>query len=409
MSVTRQPPVPVPTLISPEEAYLVVLRESTRLSARRVPLMDAVGRPLAESVRSGQDCPPFRRAMMDGYAVSLGSAGHTIDVAGRQAAGATRSPHGVTPGQCVEIMTGAACPPGSEAIVPKERVERLGNRVRLPDAMAAGEHIAEPGSDCAAGEEILAAGDIVTPLAVGALASLGQREVVVHVPPRIAVIVTGAELVPSGGPLLSGQIYDSNGPLLSALITANGLCLSSCRMVVDNREAIFAAVEAACDADVIVLSGGASAGALDLVPDALAAWGATFLFRKVRQKPGKPLLMARRGEQLIFGLPGNPLACHFCCCRYVLAAARKMGGFGDAVSEGVGAISLPLRGEADRARFVPALVAPEADGSGSWHIGPLPGAGSADLFHAHQANAYVELPPTPNEFLPGSLLPFRFL
>lgn len=397
----------IPTMVSPIEAYRIVLDVASPLPAARVPLLEALGKPLAETVRADRNYPPFRRAMMDGYAVRLASAGQAIDVIGRQAAGAAPFPQVVTTHGCVEIMTGAACPLGAEAVVQKEHVRFDGNRVILPAAIEHGRHIAEPGSECSHGEVFLRPGDIATPLAIAALASVGRQDLVVVPAPRMAVIVTGEELVSGPQDLRDSQIRDANGPMLMALAVSFGLALPEYRVVGDDRVAIQAAVEASSDCDLVVLSGGASVGAFDCVPGAIADWGAEILFHKVRQKPGKPLLLARRGANLIFGLPGNPLACHFCFCRYVQAAAANMCGRGRSIT-GEGRLASPLRPDRGRTFFVPAKLDREPSQPGAWRVNPLPGVSSADIFHSHQANAYVEVPPGAEELPAGTAVAVDF-
>jgi molybdopterin molybdotransferase len=407
MAIARSSISRIPTMISPAEAYRIVLDVASPLPAARVPWLEALGKPLAETVRADRSYPPFRRAMMDGYAVSLASAGQTIDVIGRQTAGAAPSPQVVTALGCVEIMTGAACPLGTEAVVQKEHVRFDGNRVILPAVIEPGRHIAEPGSECAQGEAILRAGDLVTPLAIAALASVGRQDVAVVPAPRMAVIVTGEELASGSQDLRDGQIRDANGPMLMALAVKFGLAPPECRRVGDDLAAIQAALEASIDCDLVVLSGGASVGAFDFVPGALADWGAEILFHKVRQKPGKPLLLARRDASLVFGLPGNPLACHFCFCRYVQAATARMCGHGRAIT-GEGQLASPLRPDRGRTFFVPAGVERASSSPTGWSIHPLPGVSSADIFHSHQANAYVELPPGAEELPAGTVAAVNF-
>lgn len=330
-------------------------------------------------------------------------------MAGRQPAGAKTAAHRVTPQGCVEIMTGAACPPGTEAVVQKEHVRHEAGHVVLPTTIPPGSHIAEVGSDCPAGEEILSAGAIVTPLAIAALASIGWREVAVIPAPRMALIVTGEELVGDSQRPRDGEIRDANGPMLAALALESGLAMPTCRLVGDDRGVIRAALDDAGQCDLVVLSGGASVGAFDLVPEVLLDWGAEILFHKVVQKPGKPLLLARRGRSLLFGLPGNPLACHFCFCRYVKAAIARMGGRGAETATGQGQLLTPLSPDRGRTRFVPATVQWSPTSASGWTIRPLSAASSADIFHSYQANAYVEVPPGQEQLPAGHTLSFSLI
>lgn len=408
MSIASSHRSQVPTMISPAEAYGIVLDATAPLPSRRVPLLEALGRTIAETVRADRDHPPFRRAMMDGYAVRVGSAGQTVDVARRQAAGVAPSPDPVVAHECVEIMTGAVCPPGTEAVVQKEHVRFDGNRVVLPAEIVAGRHIAEPGSECREGEVVVAPGDVATPLAIAALASVGRREVDVVPAPRAAVLVTGEELVSGSRDLLNGQIRDANGPMLAALAIHLGLAPPSCRVLGDDPAAILAALESAGHCELVLISGGASVGAFDCVPGVLADWGAEILFRKVRQKPGKPLLVARRGSTLVFALPGNPLACHFCFCRYVQPAVLRLAGEDHAIGA-EGQLAAPVRPDRGRTFFMPSKVEHDPSSPTGWSIRPLPGVSSADVFHSHQANAYVELPAGKDELPAGHLLTFSFM
>lgn len=409
MALVHNPTSRGSNMVSPAEAYRIVLDAAAPLPARPMPLFEALGRPLAEPADADRDYPPFRRAMMDGYAVSLASAGQSIAVVGRQPAGSKTAAHRVTPQGCVEIMTGAACPPGTEAVVQKEHVRHEAGRVVLPATIPPGSHIAEVGSDCPAGEEILSAGAIVTPLAIAALASVGLREVAVVPAPRMALIVTGEELVGDSQRPRDGEIRDANGPMLAALALESGLAMPTCRLVGDDRGVIRAALDDAGQCDLVVLSGGASVGAFDLVPEVLLDWGAEILFHKVVQKPGKPLLLARRGRSLLFGLPGNPLACHFCFCRYVKAAIARMGGRRAEPATGQGQLLTPLSPDRGRTRFVPAAVQWAPTSVCGWAIRPLSAASSADIFHSHQANAYIEVPPGQEQLPAGHTLSFSLI
>ena len=179
--------------ISPEEALDAVIRSSSLCPPRAFSLADAGGLVLAEAMLADRDYPPFPRAMMDGFAVRIADAGRTVPVVGEIPAGCFWQT-ALLPDQCWEIFTGAVCPPGTEAVVKKEDVDRLGDQIRLPAAIAAGQHIAPQGSECRAGQPVLAAGDIVTPLAVGAMASFGVTSIKAIPRPRLGIITTGSEL-----------------------------------------------------------------------------------------------------------------------------------------------------------------------------------------------------------------------
>ncbi len=305
-------------MITPDEALDLVIRTAAPLPPKAVHLDEALGLVLAEDIHADGDYPPFPRSMMDGFAVRLADAGKRVPVVGEVPAGSVWEGE-VAAGQCVEILTGAPCPCGAEAVVPKEHVERHENFVVLPSPIRPGQNIAPQGSDCRRGQRVLAAGQIVTSMAIATIASFGRASVRATPRPTLALITTGAELAGPEQPLRPGQIRNSNGPMLRAMARDLGLSAPRAWHAADRLEATVQALQEAADADIVVLSGGVSVGTYDFVPQALARIGAETLFHGVKQKPGKPLLFARKGPRLFFGLPGNPLSCHFVFHRYVRA------------------------------------------------------------------------------------------
>ncbi|NLF70722.1 MAG: molybdopterin molybdotransferase MoeA [Candidatus Anammoximicrobium sp.] len=396
-------------LISPDEALRVVLQTSQPAPPRSVPLLQAVGLRLAEDVRADRDCPPFDRAMMDGYAVRLADAGATLQPAGSIAAGQAATGR-LTPGTCFEIMTGAACPEGTQAVVPKELVVREGGFVTLPRELGELQHVAARGAECREGAVVLRAGDVITPLAVGVLASVGRQAVLAVPAPRLGILTTGGELIAGGQSPGSAQIRDSNGPMLAAMAMRCGTPPVQVLHAGDDLEAIVAALEALQDCDLVVLTGGVSAGRYDLVPDSFRRIGAALLFHKVTQKPGKPLLFARRDRQLLFGLPGNPLAAHWCFHRYVAAAIRRRCGHAAAAPERrVGRLTATVRRSDSRTWFLLGRAERTGGAEQEWQVQPLPGGSSADIFSTSQANCYLEVPPGDPLRAAGQAVAFELL
>ncbi len=395
-------------MISPDEALDLVLREARPGLPRAVPLGEACGLRLAEAVVAEGPFPPFPRALRDGYAVRVSDGGKTVRIAGEVAAGEVAAAS-VAEGVCLEIMTGAACPAGTEAVVPKEQVGREGDRVTLPLQIAPGQHVALPGSECRAGQVVLEPGAIVTPLAVAVLASLGRKEVRVVPRPSLAVITTGGELVASDQEPAWGQIRDSNGPMLVAMARDLGLSPPPHLHAVDREEAILAVLGQTASHDVVVLTGGVSVGRYDLVPESLKAYGAELVFHRVSQRPGRPLLLARKGAQLLFGLPGNPLGVHFCFHRYVTAAVRQMEGKVAAAERCLGRLTAPVEHRGHRTYFVTARAERGGPAGDGWRLHPLPGVTSADIFASYGANCYAELPPGQEVVPAGALVSFTWI
>lgn len=395
-------------MIDPQEALGLVLQAAARRPGRPVPLAAAGGLKLAQSIRADRDYPPFARATMDGYAVRAADAGRAVKVIGEVAAGQDVQTE-VAPGRCLEIMTGAPCPPGTEAVVKKEQTRRDGDRVVLPPRISWGENIAPRGSECAAGELVLRGGQTVTALTAAVLASFGLETVEVIPRPSLAIVTTGAELIPPGRSPGPAEIRDSNGPMLQAMAREMGLEQPPHLHAADRLEAILEALEEAGDRDIVLLSGGVSAGKYDLVPDALERFGAGRIFHRVAQKPGRPLLLARKDSQLFFGLPGNPLSCHLCFHRYVGAAIRQMEGRTPLPDPASGQLAAAVQPRRSRTRFVLARTERLHQAPADWQIRPLSGASSADMFACCGANCYVEVPPGEAEIPPGEVLRFTWL
>ena len=395
-------------MIDPQEALGFVLQFAARLPPRRLSLAAAGDLRLVESVRADRDYPPFPRATMDGYAVRADDAGRTVDVVGEVAAGQDVKTE-VTAGHCLEIMTGAPCPPGTEAVVKKEQTSRDGDRVALPGTISMGQNIVPRGSECEAGREVFGSGHRLTPISAAVLASFGLESVEVVPRPSLAIITTGAELIPPGRSPGPAQIRDSNGPMLQAMACQMGIERPPHLHADDRLESILQALEEAAAADIVLLSGGVSAGKYDLVPDALESYAAQRIFHRVAQKPGRPLLLARKGRQLLFGLPGNPLSCHLCLHRYVAAAIRKMEGKAPLPDPLGGQLASGVRPRRSRTFFVLARAERLHEASSDWQIHPLPGTSSADMFSACRANCYLEVPPGNKEIGPGEVLRFTWL
>ncbi len=398
-------------LLPPDEALQIVLQATPKAAARSVPLLDATGRRLAEDVRADRDYPPFDRAMMDGYAVGATDIGsdQPLRVAGQLAAGQTPA-EPVAAGHCIEIMTGAACPAGTHAIVPGELAQRDGRYVRLPRDVGGQQHMALRGSECREGSVVLRTGDVITPLAIGVLASVGRREVRVLPPPTVGILTTGGELIGGGQSPGSAQIRDSNGPMLAAMVLGCGLSAPQMLHADDRIETIVDALHAMRDCDLLVLTGGVSMGRYDLVPDSFRQIGAELVFHKVSQKPGKPLLFARRGRQLLFGLPGNPLAAHLCFHRYVAATIRRWCGYEPAGTDRrLGRLLQPVSARDSRTCFLLGRAQRMDATDSGWYLQPLLGRSSADLFGTSQANCYLEVPPGDGPIAAGQLLGFEWL
>ncbi|MEA2467627.1 MAG: molybdopterin molybdotransferase [Thermoleophilaceae bacterium] len=375
-------------LISIAEARERVLAAARPLSPEDVPLDASLGRVLASDARADGDLPPFDSSAMDGYAVVAGPEGE-LPVVGESRAGSP-SDRPLAPGEAMRISTGAAVPEGADAVVPVERVEVSDGRVRVP-ATEPGDHIRRAGEDARAGQAVIAAGTELDPAGVAVLAALGNATVRCGGVPRVAVLVTGDELVEPGRPLGPGQIRDSNAYGLAAQATRAGARVVSRRVVRDDRDATESAFAAALDeADVVIGSGGVSVGPHDHVKPALAALGVEERFWGVRLKPGKPTWFGTRDEKLVFGLPGNPVSAMVTFHLFARPALRALAGADPVAATRASAVlDVPVPRSPAREQVIRCRLEARDDG---WHVAPTKEQGSHVLTSMLGAAAYALVP-----------------
>jgi molybdopterin molybdotransferase len=317
-----------------EEHRAALLGLVSALPPATVRLSESLGRVLAADVVAAVDLPGFDNSAMDGYAVrSADVAGATpgspvvLDVDGDIAAGDIR-PHVLRAGATMRIMTGAPMPEGADAIVPVEDSDGGVSRVALTLAPEVGRHLRRRGEDVRAGDVVLRAGARVTPGRLALIAAANVAKVLVRALPRVHVLSTGDELVPVGSPLAHGQIVDSNGSMLAALVRAAGAELVGVGHVADDAEAWRSLLEQLPgERDLVLTTGGVSMGAYDTVKEVLSATG-TVEFVKVAMRPGMPqgggVVGARRTP--IITLPGNPVSSFVSFHVFVLPVLRALAG-----------------------------------------------------------------------------------
>jgi molybdopterin molybdotransferase len=380
------------------EARRHVVERCARLAARPAPLDDALGAVVAEAVVATEAVPPFANSAMDGYAVrAVDLAGASADLPGRLrvvgavAAGAAPG-EPVVPGSAVRIMTGAPVPSGADAIVPVELATVDGDHVLLADAPPTGRHIRPAGDDVAPGQEVVAAGTLLGPAHLGALASVGVRRPLVVPRPRVAVLSTGDELADHDGPLAPGQIRESNRPTLVAACRGFGVDAVDAGTVPDDADAIRQAVaDAARSHDAVVTSGGVSMGDVDLVKVVLDELG-DMRWMQVAIRPAKPFAFGLVGSTPVFGLPGNPVSSLVSLALLALPGLRSLAGRTDLDLPRVPAAARgPLAGGGDgRTSFVRVHV--RWAGAG-FEATPVTGQGSHHLAAAAGANGLAVLEP----------------
>ena len=293
-----------------EEHRAVVASLLAPMPAEDVALYDARGRVLAADVVAATALPSFDNSAMDGYAVraaEVAGAPVALPVAFDIPAGRTDVPP-LPEGAVARIMTGAPVPEGADAIVPVEQTDGGTEVVAIKAAAEVGTYVRRAGEDVAAGDVVLAAGTVLGPAQIGVAAATGHARVPVSRRPVVLVLSTGSELVAPGAPLQHGQIYESNGPMLAAAVEDAGARAELLRFVPDDVEQFLAVLaERAAGVDLVLTSGGVSAGAYEVVKDGLAGRGVTF--GKVAMQPGGPQGAGRLdGGVPVVTLPGNPVS-----------------------------------------------------------------------------------------------------
>jgi len=381
-------------MIEPQEALRIVLEKSPRLEAVEVPLPEADGAVLDESVASDADLPPFDKSAMDGYAVrSADLARLPVELIVVESLPAGTAPtRPIQGGTCAKIMTGAPVPEGADTVVRVEHTEWLtGGRVRILRSDLPQRNICARGEDVRKGETVLDAGRLLGPAAIGLLASVGRERVRIVRRPTVAVLATGDELVSVSTVPGPGQIRDANSWSLLACCRRAGVGAESLGVARDTEADLRAKIAEGFRRDVLLVSGGVSVGEWDLVPKVLRDLGVTIHFATVRMKPGKPTLFATHGRGLVFGLPGNPVSTIVGFHLFVLPALRRMMGWVDPAPPTVTAtLAIGAKVRGDRTSFVPAVLRREGE---TWVAKAVETRGSADLVGFSRADALLALEP----------------
>ena len=303
-----------------EAARALIAGACHPLPPERVPLEQALGRVLRESVAAREDFPAFDRSAFDGYALCAADTPGLLRVVAEIPAGLAPTIE-LSAGECARIFTGAQLPTGTDAVAMQEDCRREGDTASIP-AIARWQGIRRRGEDAAAGTVLLHRGIRLGAVEASLLAQLGHTTPLVGTAPRIFHVVTGSELVPPDETPEPGKIRDSNTTLIAGLAAAFGASITA-RRAGDDLPTLLAALGSEPDFgwDVLLISGGASVGDYDFGARALGELGFSIQFSQVNLRPGKPLIFATRGRQLAFVIPGNPLS-HFVCWHVAIRAAR---------------------------------------------------------------------------------------
>jgi molybdopterin molybdotransferase len=395
-------------MLSVADAQALVLRHTQPLPPEIVPLdTAALGLVLAEAIASDLDMPPYDKALMDGYAVcvaDLATGSRELTVIDEVTAGQVPR-RSVGPGQAVRIMTGAPLPSGADAVVMIEETKLIGpDRVQMKGGPCRpGQNILPQAREMRRGEVVLEPGVVLRPPQFGLLATVGRTTARVFPRPRVAVLATGDELVEPTQVPGPGQIRNGNGPMLLAQVCRAGALPHILGIARDRLDSLRSRVTDGLRFPVLLLSGGVSAGKLDLVPGVLAELGVEAHFHKVAMKPGKPVFFGTRNGTVVFGLPGNPVSSLVCFELFVRPALRRLMGQADCEPRTISAaLTENFAHKSDRPTYHPARLETNDDGC---RVQPVPWFGSPDLRAVSQANAFVVFPPGDQQHRAGQRFP----
>jgi molybdopterin molybdotransferase len=368
-----------------QEARSCVLQNALRLTATEsIRTLQAVGRVIAENVPADRDYPPFARSARDGFAVRAADLPGEFRIIGEVRAGQVFQ-RSVAAGEAVEIMTGAPVPEGADAVVMVEHTERAESRVKITRTQQPGDNVSGQGSEAQAGAMVLEAGRRIGFAEVAVLAMTGRECVQVFRKPRVAIVPTGDEIVEARERPEPFQIRNSNAWSLAAQVERAGGAPEILPIARDNYESTRAMIQRGLEADLLLLSGGVSAGKYDIVEKVLADLGAEFYFDRVKIQPGQPLVYGIADGKQFFGLPGNPASTMVTFELFARAAIELLSGAKEAPLPLLRArLTRDFRHKPGLTRFLPAMLS--ADGATvtpeSWH-------GSGDIPSIARTNAFL--------------------
>ncbi|MCL7454792.1 MAG: molybdopterin molybdotransferase MoeA [Anaerolineae bacterium] len=412
-------------MISVEEALAEILSHVRPLEPEPVPVLDAMGRVLAEEIISDINIPPFDNSAMDGYAVRAADVALAspetpvlLQVIGSVAAGYVSGAE-VQPGAAIRIMTGAPLPAGATAVVPYEdtsdfdrpkeqRLVEPANQIEVRQPVQPRDHVRPAGEDVRLGELVMAPGRIIRPQEIGVLASLGRPNVLVHRQPRVAILATGDELLEIHEPLRPGKIRNSNEYTNAALVTRTGGVPLRLGIARDVKGDLVAKIRSGLEqgADLFLTSGGVSVGDYDVVKDVLGAEG-EMQFWQVNMKPGKPLAFGLlAGGVPLIGLPGNPVSAMVSFEQFARPAILKMLGRSELAKPTVQAVLEEPLTNSGRRGFVRVIVSRDETG---YHARTTGEQGSGVLTSMAKANGLAIVPEGTYRLEVGTTLPVQML
>ncbi len=378
-------------MISIIDAQQIILEQTVLQASEEVPLLQALGRVVAENIHAPRDIPAANNSAMDGYAFAIDSlTDNKLAAGGFLPAGDTMT-EPIAPGKAVRIMTGAPIPAGCDTVVPIEDVIVSGDLIVVTGKIKIGSHIRHQGEELRAGDLTIKASSLLRPQEIGMLASFGRASAPVFRRPRVGILATGDELIEPGSPYQCNRLYNSNSFSIASQTAEAGaepvLLGITGDLLVNTREKILAGIEN----DILITTGGVSAGDRDYVRESIIELGGEILFWKVNMKPGKPVAFAMLKGKPVFALPGNPVAAMVAFEIFVRPAILKQMGHTRIYRPQVRAILTdPLKNKGDRPHLVSVQVKLD---NGVYTITATGDQGSARISALIAGNGLVRLEP----------------
>ena len=395
-------------MITVKKAQKIIAEHTKLFPAVEARLEEAYGAVLREDIFADRDQPAFDKVLMDGIAIDFSKwreGRRDFRIQGIQAAG-TKALKLRNPNYCIEVMTGAVLPEGTDCVIPVEQiqVQNKNAKVNASIQLKQMQNILRKGSDYKKGERLLKSGEHLSPPAVAVAAAVGKKTLKVSSRPKIAIISTGDELVDVGKAIQSFQIRTSNSYALQSALQKNGFHASRIFHLKDDRPTMLQKIRRILkNFDVVMLSGGVSMGKFDYVPEVLTQLGVKVFFHKVQQKPGKPFWFGKGKNGLaVFALPGNPASTLVCFYRYVLPQLKRSMGFTKIFQE-FAVMGEEIQILSSLTIFLPVTVNRDNE---KLKATPVSTSGSGDYLALAKSDGFVELKEGQGRFLAKTLVPF---
>lgn len=393
-------------MISVKAAKDIILSHSLNLEVDTISITEAVGHILAQDVLADRDSPPFNRVTMDGVALNADrlQSQQTFKIAGIQAAGKAQLTL-EDPDQCLEVMTGAVLPKGTDCIIPYEwiSIENKTATIKIEGEVRPNHNVHLKGSDAKQGDILIAKGEKITPGTVGVMAAVGLSRIKVTLPPKVVVCGTGDELVPIDETPLPHQIRNSNTPMLVAALDALGIKADSVH-VPDEKIAMKNELGRLLRKyQVLMFSGAVSKGKFDYLPEVLEELGMVKKIHGVAQKPGKPFLFGEVGDSLVFGFPGNPASTLICFHTYFKPLLQQSLGMKPSTATAKLSIGLTFKKPMTLHQLVTLSLT-----EGELTATPVQHSGSGDLIHLGIADGFLSLPESLENYAENKAYPLTY-